>query len=934
MRQLRAWLLRLRGLFHKAQRDAEFSSELESHLQMHIEDNLHVGMTAEEARRQAFIKLGGIQQTKEIYGERRGLPGLEMLLQDLRFGVRMLGKNPGFTFVAVLTLALGIAANTAIFTAFDALVLRPRPVKDPDSLAAIFRITPGERNGRFSYPDYIYYRDHSKSFSELTLFAFGMAVTSSDRPTTGSTAAPRFAAAVGFQLPQLLQGSAMPIGCHFVSGNYFQMLRAVPLHGRLILPEDDQPNSPPVVLMSGNFWQRQFHSDPKVVGSVMHLNGIAFTVIGVTPLDYLGTTPAVPELWAPVAAKVHLGGLSSQDLENHLVIAGIPMGRLKPGISLSDAQAELGVFAEQLRAAYPETERNASISVVSGRDNLLALDPETWAVVGAAMAAVALLLLIACANVASLLLARAAARRKEIAVRLALGAGRWRLLRQLLTESILLGLLAGALGLPLAGWMLHLLIVEIASALPSFWGTIALEISPDLPIFIYTLLVSCAAGIAFGLAPALQASKSDVNSALKEEGSAFGQRLSRSHLRGLLIAGQMAACLVLLISSALLLRGSQRALRIDPGYETRRVAYLEMYNPANLHYSQPRLLQLNRDLIQGIANLPGVKSVAQASRGPIGGIRWVPVSPVGIAPPPRGVDGSEPPVAGYSYVTANYFETLGIPIVRGRAFTPREAEGQTPVVVISEATARRFWPGQDPVGKRLKIGSERATMSFPGEEDPFLASSEVVGVAQDVRSMDLRKIDESYLYLPLSQTRRWTGTLLARTEGDPATLLAAMGREVRRVDANLPVIGAPLYTMISMDPYFVVSRIGGVLASIVGALGLLMACMGVYGMVSYSVAQRNREIGIRMALGAERIQVLQLVISEGFRPILFGIAIGIVASGGVSRALSATLFGLSPLDTVSFAGVSLLLIAIALLATWLPARRATKVDPIVALRYE
>src|SRR5882762_7567078 len=355
MRQLRAWLLRLRGLFRKDQYDAEFSSELESHLQMHIEDNLRVGMTAEEARRQALIKLGGIQQTKEIYRERRGLPVLEMLLQDLRFGVRMSRKNPGFTSVAVLTLALGIATNTAIFTSFYALVLRPRPVKDPDSLAAIFRITPGERNGRFSYPDYIYYRDHSKSFSELTLFAFGMAVTSSDRPTTGSTAAPRFAAAVGFQLPQLLQGSAMPIGCHFVSGNYFQMLRAVPLHGRLILPEDDQPNSPPVVLMSGNFWQRQFHSDPKVVGSLLHLNGIAFTVIGVTPLDYLGTAPAVPELWAPVVAKVHLGGLSSQDLENHLVIAGMPMGRLKPGISLSNAQTELDVLAGQLRAAYPET---------------------------------------------------------------------------------------------------------------------------------------------------------------------------------------------------------------------------------------------------------------------------------------------------------------------------------------------------------------------------------------------------------------------------------------------------------------------------------------------------------------------------------------------------------------------------------------------------
>src|SRR6266404_3889546 len=868
MNTLRGWLLRLGGLFHKDQRDAEFSSELESHLQMHIDENLRAGMSAEEARRQALIKLGGIQQTKEIYGERRGLPVLEMLLQDLRFGVRMLRKNPGFTSVAVLTLALGIAANTAIFTAFDALVLRPRPVKDPNTLAAVFRNTPGEAHGWFSYPDYIYYRDHSKSFSELTLFAFGMAVTSSDLPATSPEATPRIAGAVGFQLPQLLQGSAQPIMCFFVSGNYFPMLGATPLLGRILLPEDDQANALPVVLMSGNSWQRRFHSDPKIVGSVLHLNGVAFTVVGVTPLDYLATAASVPDLWAPIPAKIALGVITRQELENRLVPAGFPSGRLKQGVSLFGAQAEVNVLATQLRTQYPEAEGKMSVSVVSGRNNLSGLDPEAWAVVAAAMTAVALLLLIAGANVASLLLARAAARRKEIAVRLAVGAGRWRLVRQLLTESIMMALLAGALGLPLAGWMLHLLIVEISSALPSFWGTIALEISPDIRIFAYTLLVSCGAGIAFGLAPALQASKSDVNSALKEEGTAFGQRLSRSRLRGILIAGQMAACLILLISSALLLRGSQRALKIDPGYEARRVAYLEMYNPANLHYSQSRLLQLNRDLIQRIANLPGVKSVAQASRGPFGGIRWVPVTPVNAAPSTPGVKGSEPPVAGYSFVTPNYFDTLSIPIVRGRNFTPSEANGQAPVVVISEATARRFWPGRDPIGKRLKIGSEKGTTSFPGEKGPFVASSEVIGVARDVRSMDLRKIDESYVYLPLSQSREWTSTLLARTEGDPTPLLPAIGQEVRRVDANLPIMGAPLNTMISMDPYFVVSRIGGLPASIVGALGLLMACMGIYGMVSYSVAQRTREIGIRMALGAERIQVLQLVMSEGFRPIL------------------------------------------------------------------
>jgi predicted permease len=435
----------------------------------------------------------------------------------------------------------------------------------------------------------------------------------------------------------------------------------------------------------------------------------------------------------------------------------------------------------------------------------------------------------------------------------------------------------------------------------------------------------------FGLTPALQASKPEVNSALKEEGTTFGQRVSRSRLRGILIAGQMAGCLILLISSALLLRGSQRALKIDPGYETRRVAYLEMYNPANLHYSQPRLLQLNRDLIQRIVNLPGVQSIAQASRGPIGGIRWVPVSPVNTTASTRGREGSEPRYAGYSYVTPNYFETLSIPIVRGRVFTRSEADGQAPVVVISEATAHRFWPGEDPIGKHLKIGSEQATMSFPGEKDPVVSSSLVIGVARDVRSMDLRKLDESYLYLPLSRPHKWTSTLLARTEGDSGT---AIGREVRRVDANLPVIGAPLNTMVSMDPFFVVSRIGGLLASIVGVLGLLLACMGVYGMVSYSLAQRTREIGIRMALGAQSVQVLRLIVREGFKPILAGMAIGVAASAGVAHLIAATLFGLNPMDAVSFSGVSLLLGAIALLATVLPARRAMRVDPMIALRHE
>jgi putative ABC transport system permease protein len=933
MRRLRSFLLRLSGVFYRRRGDSEFASEIESHVQMHIDDNLRAGMSLGEARRNALIKLGGLTQIQENYQERRGLPVLETIAQDVQYGLRVLRKSPGFTVVAVLTLALGIAVNTAIFTAFDALILRPRPVKDPERLVSIFRTSPGESRGGLSYPDYIYFRDHSKSFSELSLFAYGVAVTSSDLPATGPESSSNIAGAVGFQLPQLLEGSAQPIGCSFVSGNYLPMYGATPLLGRILVPEDDQPSAAPVVLMSGNFWQRRFHSDPKVIGSVLHLNGMAFTVVGVTPLNYLAGLPSVPDLWAPVAAKLNLG-FSAKDFTNRQVSAGFAGGRLRPGVPLPDAQAEMNVLAAQLRASYPDAERNRGVKVLSASNNLAVIEPEMWGVVAAAMSAVALLLLIACANVASLLLGRAVARRKEIAVRLALGAGRWRLLRQLLTESMLLALLAGAIGLPLGGWMLHGLVLQIASALPSFWGTIVLELTPDVRIFAYTFLVSCGAGIAFGLSPALQASKADVNSALKEESNAFGQRVSSSRLRGLLIAGQMAACLVLLISSALLLRGSQRALQIDPGYESRYVVSLEMYDPANLLYSQARLLQLNRDIIQGIAGLPGVESIAQASRGPIGGTRWVPVVPEGATHPAPDANGSEPPTAGYSYVTPNYFEALRIPIVRGRLFTPREAEGQAPVVVISEATARRFWPNADAIGKRIRIGSGKGTMSFPGERDPFIASSEVIGIAGDVHSLDLRKIDESYLYLPLAQSRQWTSTLLVRTASDPRPLLPAIGHEIRRLDANLPVIAAPLNTMVSMDPFFVVSRIGGVLASIVGGLGLLLACMGVYGMVSYSVAQRTREIGIRLALGAQDVEVLGLVVREGFRAIVAGILAGVAVSAAVSRLLAATLFGLSSMDAVSFAGVSLLLASIALLATWLPARRATRVDPMVALRYE
>ena len=931
--RIRSWM---GGVMRRSRMESEMDAELRFHIETFAEDLVRSGVPRGEALRRARIEFGGVERAKEECREARGMSFIDSLLQDLRFGLRMVRKNPGFTAIAVLALALGIGVNTTVFTAFDAVALRPRAVKDPDHLVGVYRTAKGVDYGGFSYPDYAYYRDHSKSLSDFAMFSGAMHVTTSDLSVASTKDALHAASALGFRMPQLLQGGAQLLNsCAFVSGNYFQLLGARPAAGRLFLPEDNEPGAPPVVVLSGNFWQSQLHSEPKIVGSTIHLDRVAFTIIGVAPVDFLGTLQTVPVLWAPITARPLLLGDPTQDsLENRNVPAGTVYGHLKDGVSLSDAQAELSILAAQLRAAYPEAERDFGVRVVSEREPAH-IDSDTWPIVAATMGAVALLLLIACANVASLLLARSAARRREIGVRLSLGAGRRRLLQQLLIESTLIALFAGAVGLPLASWTLHLLVVEIASAIPSYWGAIALKVTPDIRIFGYTVLISLLTGMAFGLTPALQALRTDVNSALKDNGSMLGQQVSKSRLRDLLIVAQVAACLVLLINSALLLRGSQRALRVDPGFDAGHVVHLSLVNEPVMGYAHAHLVELNRQLIEGIGNLPGVTAVTLASRAPIsGGNRFVPVGTGDTRPPTRGESEDRKSRAGYSYIQPNYFETLGIPIVNGRTFTVQETETEAPVVVISEATARRFWPGQNPIGKRLAIGSVNGPAPFPGETAPFSRGSEVIGVVRDVHSLFLGKVDESYLYLPHPPTWQWTDKILVRTSGSASSLLPALGGAVRRVDANLPVAAAPLDWMVSFDPYFVISRIGGVLSSIVGTLGLFLACLGVYGMVSYSVVERTHEIGVRMALGARPPQVLGLVLRESARPMVYGTVVGIAVSAVIARLLSAMLFGLNPMDAISFAGVSVLLIAVALFASWLPARRATRVDPMVALRYE
>lgn len=930
--RVRSWL---RAMLLRSRIESEMDDELRFHLEAYAEDLMRTGLLREEAIRRARIEFGGLDRVKEECREAQGLLFLDTLWQDLRFGLRMMRKNAGFTATAVFALGLGIGVSTTVFTAYDAVALRPRPVKDPDRLVGVYRTAEGASYGGISYPDYRYYREHSKTVSDLAMWSGGIGVTTPDLSVAPSEDMAHVAGAIGFHLPQLLQGSPQRLSCVFVSGNYFRLLGAQPAAGRLLLPEDDEPNAVPVVVLSGNFWQSQFHSNPRIVGSTVHLSRAAFIVVGVTPVDYLGTLSTVPPLWAPIVARPLLGDGTRESLENRSVGAGIVYGHLKEGVSLPDAQAELNVLAGRLRATYPEVERNTGVKVVSERA-VTYVDSEAWPIVAATMIAVALLLLIACANVASLVLARGVARRREIGVRLSLGAGRRRLLQQLLIESTLIALLAGAVGLPLASWTLHLLVVEIALAIPSYWGTIALQVTPDIRIFGYTVLVSLLTGVTFGLTPALQALGTDVNSALKDNGSMLGRKLSKSRLRDLLIIAQVAACLVLLINSALLLRGSQRALRIDPGFDGKHVVHLslEMYEPT-MGNRQAQLFQLNRRLTEEIGRLPGVSAVTQASRAPLsGGNRFVPVATADAKPLASGEGEDKRPAVGYSYVLPNYFETLGIPVVSGRTFTAQEADTEAPVVVISEGAARRFWRGQNPIGKRLVIGSANARSPFAGERVPFSLASEVVGVVRDARTLFLNKLDDSYIYLPFSPARHPTSTLLVRTSGSASSLMAVLGGTVRRVDANVPVVAAPLDWMVSFDPYFVISRIGGMLSTVVGALGLFLACLGVYGMVGYSVVEQTREIGIRVALGAQHGQVVGLMLSQSTRAMMLGTMIGIALSAAGSRLLSAMLFGLNPMDAISFAAVSLLLVAVALFASWLPARRAARVDPIVALRYE
>jgi predicted permease len=878
--------LRLRSLFRRAQVEQELDEELRYHIDRQTEEHIAKGMTPEEARYAALRAIGGIERRKEECRDMRGVNFVENLAQDLRYGARMLLKNPGFTLIAVVTLALGIGANTAIFTLLDKVLIRPLPVEQPNQLVTFVEGASGTP-AIFSYPLYADLRDRNEVLSGLAAY---------------------------FQQPfSLCDGNATErVVGQIVSGNYFDALGVRPMLGRFFLPEEDRtPGSHPVIVISQGLWRR-LGADPSVINKTISLNGSRYTVIGVTPAEFTGTTRGtMTDVYVPIMMQAQAQPGRNSKLEDRESGWLRLIGRLKPEVSREQAQSALSTLTDEAKKAFPGSNAPAKVALTDGGLGHTDRVSDLSLPLKLLMGVVGFVLLIACANVANLLLARASARRKEIAVRLAIGAGRLRIVRQLLTESLVLAALGGSGGLLVASWATNLLLgfQQQTNHIPR-----AFDAGIDSRALGFTLALSLLTGIIFGLAPAIQASKSDFVATLKEDALRRGGR-TRLSLRNLLIVTQVALSLVVLIGAGLLVKSLRALQTIDPGFESAKVVTASFDLSLN-GYNEARGRQFHTQLAERVAALPGVEAVSFARIVSFSAGVWTrSASLEGYQPQP-----GERLSFDFNAIGPDYFQTLGAPIARGREFTSQDAAGAPRVAIINDEMARRYWPGQDAVGKRLKYGNV----------DQF---AEIVGVARDGRSKSLTEAPRPAIYVPMLQNYAPDLTLHVRTVVEAPTMLAAIRREAQSLDPQLPIYN--LRTLAQQkDGSLYAERLAATLLTLFGLLALSLAAVGIYGVLSYAVTERTCEMGIRLALGAYPRDLLKLVVGQGLRLVFIGLLIGLGASFALTRLIAKLLYGVSATDPLTFVVIPPLLTGVALLACWIPARRATRVDPLVALKYE
>jgi putative ABC transport system permease protein len=804
---------------------------------------------------------------------------MDTWLQDAKYGFRMLLRYPAFTGIAVATLALGIGVNTAIFSVVNAVLLRPLPYRDAGGLVVLQETSQRVPIVSPSYPNFLDWRRQSRSFEEMAL------LVESDFNLSG------------VDRPERVGGSS-------VSSNLFRMLGVRPLLGRDFLPAEDVPGAAPVAILTHALWQRRFGGDPRAVGKSLTLDGKPTTVVGILPP--LIRNVAGGDLYTPLGLVVG----TMQERGSHGDTTAI--ARLKSGVPLPAARAEMGAIAAALGKQYPDTNAGYGVDVVPLRDLMVG---DSRAPLLLLLGAVGLVLLIACANVANLLLARAAAREREFAIRAALGAGRGRVLRQLLTECVLLASVAGAVGLLLADWGISWLMALIPQDLLT-GGPVAV----DRWVLAFTAALSLLSAVFAGTVPALQASRQDLNETLKEGGRSSSQGPRPQRLRQLFAAAEIAIALVLAINSGLLLKSFRMLLRVDPGFNPRNVLTLYVNLPGAKYGTPAQVTAFYRQALEKLAALPGVSAAAVGTDLPLTGnhsrsdiaIEGLPVPPPGQFPHPD-----------FHRISPGYLKVLGLPLLRGRGFAESDVASSPLVALVSDSLAKRYWPGADAVGKRFTLG----------HAGPGAPLATVVGVVGDTKQYGLDAQTRLEVYLPYTQSVRAGAVFAVRTATPPEAMTAAVTAAIQTLDPDLPVHDAMTMEQVETQS-FGTRRLTMMLLGVFAALALILAAVGIYGVISTMVEQRTHEIGLRMALGAQPGSVLRLIVGQGLRLALAGVALGLAAAAALTRLLASLLFGVGALDPTTFLGVTALLLVVAVAACYVPARRATRVDPLVALRYE